>query len=173
MKRTILIVGLLILAITLSGCIQLGQSESGPTYVASEKSQQETTKDGLFGIPTGTTQETRTDYTSYGLGAQPNLQVSITNCNPSVNILAGLGEVTDIYVSISNFGTGDAHNVQVTASASDEDRPYKNSQVIGTVSAGQTGSAKLTLDTQANVPSLVTVKVTSSEGAGAQIQRNC
>ncbi|MEI7961238.1 MAG: transglutaminase-like domain-containing protein [archaeon] len=117
--------------------------------------------------------ESRTDYVPQGSTSVPNLKVNISQCEPSINILQGLGEVTDVYVTVTNSGSADAHNVAVIAHASDEDKQYKNTANWSIIKAGQTASVKLTLDTQQNVPTLVTLNVTSTEGAGAEIQKDC
>ncbi|MDD4083186.1 MAG: transglutaminase-like domain-containing protein, partial [Sphaerochaetaceae bacterium] len=106
-------------------------------------------------------------------GITPKLNAQITNCQSNLNILQGLGEVTDVYVSITNSGAYDLHNIKVTAHASDEDQPYKNTANYTTLQVGQTASTKLTLDTQQNVPTLVTVTITSDEGTNLNLQINC
>ena len=113
------------------------------------------------------------DYVSEEGSKVPKLDVQITSCDSSTNILQGLGEVTDVYVSVRNFGSADAHNVVLVAHASDEDQAFKNTANFDVLKIGQIGTVKLTLDTQRNLSTLVTLEVTSSEGAGAEIQRDC
>ena len=117
--------------------------------------------------------ESRTDYVPQDVTSSPNLKVNISQCGSSINVMQGLGEVTDVYVTVTNSGSADAHNVVVTAHASDEDQAFKNTANFSILKVGQTASVKLTLDTQQSVSSLVTLSVTSTEGAGSKIQKDC
>lgn len=158
------------------GCTDYSISQTGsgiPTVVEKTESSGSVQQDGYLGIDVGTTTETKTEYTPTSVVAMPELKAEITQCNPSINVLQGLGEVTDVFVSVGNAGNADATNVYVEAHANDEDQPFKNSQTLGVLKPGMVADAKLTLDTQKGVTSLVTVVVTSSEGARVEIQRNC
>ncbi len=106
-------------------------------------------------------------------GIVPKLDAAISQCGSSFNVSEGLGEVTDVYATVTNSGAYDLHNVSIVAHASDEDKPFKNSANYSVLQVGQTASVKLTLDTQQSVQTLVTLSVTSDEGVGAEIQRTC
>ncbi|MCK4883726.1 MAG: hypothetical protein KAS30_02535, partial [Candidatus Diapherotrites archaeon] len=130
-------------------------------------------KEGLLGVKTGTVVESRKDYVVNSIVASPELKVEISSCHMSVNFREGLGEVTDVVLNISNKGQATAHNVSAKISASDQSQEYKNSKKIGDLMVGQSIQVKLIADTEYQQDTLITASVTSQEGAGAEIQKQC
>lgn len=93
----------------------------------------------------------------------PKLSVSIDACRTSVDITHGLGEVTDVYVSVTNYGTKDALNVQLTSTANDIESHYKESGTIGSLGPGISYKAKLTVDTKYGVQTTVSTAASCPE----------
>jgi len=91
------------------------------------------------------------------------LSVQIDECVHGFNLMQGWGEVTDVYVSINNYGNLEAQNLQINATATDEERDTGKTQ--GTVSSFPTQyklKTKLVLDTKKETQTQVTVTISGS-----------
>jgi len=94
----------------------------------------------------------------------PKIAITIDECVTSQNVMQMLGEVTDIYITIENYGTKEAVNLQINSTANDVEQVIGNSQ--GTITALPAKSqklVKLTVDTDSTTPTTVTVTATCAE----------
>lgn len=88
-----------------------------------------------------------------------DLQILIDECAHSYDILALAGEVTDVYITINNFGNDGARNLNITATASDEGRDLGKSRLnTNLFPKNYELKTKLTLDTQSGQKTSVTVR---------------
>jgi len=98
--------------------------------------------------------------------------VLILGCNTGVDVAHGMGEVTNIYVQIQNVGTAEANDVQVIASATDEDRPHPDKlHAVPHLPPGNEITFKFTVDTQFRKDTTITIDLSSDEGAQASSSR--
>jgi hypothetical protein len=96
------------------------------------------------------------------------LNAEILGCNTSVDILHGMGEVTNAFVTIRNTGTADASNVCATLSATDEGRAHPDkTKCAGTLPAGYQVTFKLTIDSSYKQGTSIKVDVSANEGIAA------
>jgi hypothetical protein len=102
----------------------------------------------------------------------PQLVVFIGTCNTSLDILHGMGEVTNAYLTIQNIGNRDATEVTATLEASDEGKDHPDKAFdIAVLPQGYQISIKLTVDTQNGSDTALMVVIESAEGVTAQAHR--
>ncbi|MDP2974225.1 MAG: hypothetical protein Q8N60_04185 [Candidatus Diapherotrites archaeon] len=95
---------------------------------------------------------------------KPAIGLTIDECETSMNVLQGLGEVTNVYITVENYGDKAATNVKISATANDVGQQISNaSGTISAISIGATKKIKLTVDTENNIPTTATVTVTCPE----------
>jgi hypothetical protein len=132
-----------------------------------------TPKGPLTRSPTATATITATATTSYTATATatpsmvpvPKLNAFIMTCDTGIDIFNKLGEVTNAYVTVQNVGSGDANEVQVILSATDEGKPHPDkSFLVQHLPFGYEISLKLTVDTTERSLTSLTLTVTSAEG---------
>lgn len=100
--------------------------------------------------------------------AASGLAVLITGCNTSVDISHGMGEVTNAYALIRNYGGRDLTEVCAELTASDEGRVHPDKTAcIGSLQAGYEVTVKLTVDTGYRVDTSIRVDVVTDEGVTA------
>ncbi|MCC6299651.1 MAG: hypothetical protein IT314_10155 [Anaerolineales bacterium] len=90
----------------------------------------------------------------------------VIGCKTSVDILHGMGEVTDAYVTLKNTGGMELTNVKVTLLALDpgqQTHPDQTAQ-IALLPIGYQVSLKLTADTTYKKATPIQVEVTSDQG---------
>jgi hypothetical protein len=94
----------------------------------------------------------------------PQLVVFIGTCNTSFDILNGLGEVTDAYLTIQNIGNRDATEVKATLAGSDEGKTHPDKVFdISVLPQGYQISIKLTVDTQNGIDTALMVEEVSTQ----------
>ncbi len=114
--------------------------------------------------PTGTLaavtpSETLTPIATFVTGS---VSVQILGCDTSIDILHGMGEVTNAYLTVSNSTTADVPNLCATLNALDEGRPHRDkTKCLPSLPSGQQVTFKLTVDTTYKENSPVQVNVTS------------
>ena len=92
---------------------------------------------------------------------EAKLSVSIDGCLTSFNVMQGLGEVTDVFVTIKNYGTKEALNTYISSTANDVDSDYvKSKGTIGAIGSEDSQKRKLTIDTKSGVQTTVSVTAT-------------
>jgi len=75
-----------------------------------------------------------------------------------------LGEVTDIYLTVENYGTKEAINLQLSSTANDVEQNIANAHgIIVALPAKTQKLIKLTVDTDSSTPTTVTVTASCQE----------
>ncbi|MCX6802486.1 MAG: hypothetical protein NT067_05255 [Candidatus Diapherotrites archaeon] len=95
---------------------------------------------------------------------KPKISVLVDACLTSQNIMQGLGEVTDIYLTIENYGTKEAADLNLSATANDIETIMAASH--GTMTALPAKSqkkVKLTIDTDSATPTTASVTAACPE----------
>lgn len=94
----------------------------------------------------------------------PKLMLKIDACDTGLNIMEGRGEVTDVYATVTNYGTKEAIGVQIISTANDIQREYiKSSGTIASLPVDYSQKFKVTVDTRSNVTTVVSVTVSCDE----------
>ena len=97
--------------------------------------------------------------------APENLGIALLGCEAGFDVTHGMGEVTNVYVKLTNSFSPDLTAVCATLSAADEDRLHPDKTVcVDSLPLGYQTSLKLTVDTAFEVSSVVEVTVSSSNG---------
>ncbi len=92
------------------------------------------------------------------------LTVDILGCNTSIDILHGMGEVTNAYVTVKNTGTTDLPNTCALLRAIDEDREHPDKKVcVPNLPVQNQVTLKLTVDSAYNNATIIQVDATSNE----------
>ena len=92
------------------------------------------------------------------------LNVDILGCNTSIDILHGMGEVTNAYVTIKNTGTADLPNTCALLRAIDEDREHPDKKVcVANLPVGNQVTLKLTVDSAYNNATIIQVDASSND----------
>jgi hypothetical protein len=100
----------------------------------------------------------------------PGLTLEIYGCNTSLDILHGMGEVTNAYPVLRNQTGVELTNLCATLSASDEGRPHPDKTAcVVSLQNGYQVMLKLTVDTTFKQNTSIQVDVTSREGYSASI----
>ena len=90
------------------------------------------------------------------------VNTEILGCDTAMDITHGMGEVTNLYVTIQNTGQVNLANVCATLNGQDEGRPHPDkTKCVASLPAGYQVGEKLTIDTTLGKPSPVQVDVTS------------
>lgn len=88
--------------------------------------------------------------------------VQILGCHTSMDVIRGLGEVTNAYVSLKNVGSVDLSSVCVTLNASDEGKPHPDkTRCFLQLPVGFQVVEKLTVDTKFRSTTSLEAVVTS------------
>ena len=91
------------------------------------------------------------------------MKVNILGCDTSFDVLHGMGEVTNAYVTLQNVGTSDIVIVCATLNGLDEGRPHPDkTKCVPSIPAGYQVTLKLTVDTTYKEDSPIQVDVTSA-----------
>lgn len=95
----------------------------------------------------------------------PPLGLEILGCNTSLDILHGMGEVTNVFPLIQNRSGLDLTNVCATLSASDEARVHPDKTAcVPILPAGDQVTLKLTVDTGYKKDTSIRVTVSTDQG---------
>lgn len=88
---------------------------------------------------------------------KPKLSVTIEGCKVRPDIDPRIREITDVYITVTNYGTKDALNIQVSATSTDVQNPNfdRSRGRIGILPAGHSEKVKLTVDTKEWPPSSI------------------
>jgi hypothetical protein len=91
--------------------------------------------------------------------------VQILGCNTSFDIIHGLGEVTNAFVTLTNTGTTDVTNLQATLFALDEGSPHPDKTAkIPLLPVAEKVTVKLTVDSTYNADTPIQVEVSADGG---------
>lgn len=92
------------------------------------------------------------------------VDIEILGCNTSIDILHGMGEVTNAYVKVKNTGTVDLANACGLLRAIDEDREHPDKKVcVSNLPAQQQVTLKLTVDSAYQQDTVIQIDVLSNE----------
>jgi len=95
----------------------------------------------------------------------PALQILVLGCNTSIDVLHGMGEVTNAYVTIKNIGNVELTNLIATLYALDEGREHPDKvQEIASLPIRHEVTLKLTVDSTFKAETPIQVEVTSDQG---------
>jgi hypothetical protein len=93
-----------------------------------------------------------------------SVQVEILGCNTSIDIVHGMGEVTNAYVTVKNTGTVDLPNMCSLLRSIDEDREHPDKKVcIPNLPAQNQITLKLTVDSTYKQDTVIQVDTLSNE----------
>jgi hypothetical protein len=96
----------------------------------------------------------------------PAIAIQVLGCNTSIDIMHGMGEVTNAFVTLKNTGNVELTNLRVTLFALDEGREHPDKTVeLTSLPAGYQVSLKLTVDSTYKQESAIQVEVVSDQGA--------
>lgn len=94
----------------------------------------------------------------------PKITLTVDACVTSQNITQMLGEVTDIYITVENYGTKEAVNLELSSTANDVEQNIANAHgIITALPAKAQKSVKLTVDTDSAILTAVTVTASCQE----------
>src|SRR6266508_195885 len=85
----------------------------------------------------------------------PSISVEVLGCNTSIDVVHGMGEVTNAFVVLRNTGGVDLTNLKVTLKALDEGREHPDKTIkVTSLTIGYKDTLKLTVDStyQQNTP---------------------
>jgi hypothetical protein len=123
-------------------------------------------------LPTSTNQPSPTvtetpvnTFTPTPITNAPALRIVILGCNTDIDILHGMGEVTNAYVTLKNIGNVPLTNLVATLYALDEGREHPDkTQEIAVLPLGYQITLKLTVDSTYKAESPIQVEVRSDQG---------
>lgn len=114
--------------------------------------------------PTLIPSETPTD-TQTPLPSGPMMSVEVLGCDTSIDLLHGMGEVTNAYVVLRNTGAIDLTNLQATLRALDEGREHPDKTVeVPLLPVGHKVSLKLTVDSTYRAETPIQIEVRGDSG---------
>jgi hypothetical protein len=94
-----------------------------------------------------------------------NLGITLLGCEAGFDVSHGMGEVTNVYVKLTNSSSPDLTAVCATLSAADENRVHPDKTIcVDSLPQGYQTILKLTVDTAFQVSTIVEVTVSSSNG---------
>lgn len=95
----------------------------------------------------------------------PALQIIILGCDTSIDIVHGMGEVTNAYVTLRNTGNVQLTNLIATLYALDEGREHPDKvQEVASIPVNYEVTLKMTVDSTYKAESPIQVEVTSDQG---------
>ena len=95
----------------------------------------------------------------------PSISVEVLGCNTSIDVVHGMGEVTNAFVVVRNTGGVDLTNLKVTLNARDEGREHPDKTVeITSLSVGFKVALKLTVDSTYKAETPIQIEVTGDAG---------
>lgn len=101
-----------------------------------------------------------------------SVELDILGCNTSIDILLGMGEVTNAYVNVKNTGNVDLPNTCALLRAIDEDRPHPDKKrCVDNLPVKNQVKFKLTVDSQYRVDTIIQVDVTSNDAILLRLDR--
>lgn len=113
---------------------------------------------------TPTASQTETPTPTFTL-APETLGITLLGCEAGFDVTHGMGEVTNVYVKLTNSFGPDLTAVCATLAAADEDRVHPDKTAcVDALPQGYQTILKLTVDTAFQVSSVVEVTVSSSDG---------
>jgi len=117
-------------------------------------------------VPVSTNTETTTSVPSETSSpAGPSIIIKVLGCNTSIDVVHGMGEVTNAFVTLINTGGVELTNIKITLFALDEGREHPDKTVeLTSLPIGYQVTVKLTVDSTYKQESPIQVEVTSDQG---------
>lgn len=105
----------------------------------------------------------------------PNIIAEVLGCNTSIDIIHGMGEVTNAYVVLKNNTGNDLSDICTTLNALDEGRIHPDKTVcIPFLEHGQQATLKLTVDSTYRIDTPIQIEVKSGENLLSRVgQDSC
>lgn len=104
-------------------------------------------------------------FTPTSLVNAPALQILVLGCNTSIDVLHGMGEVTNAYVTIKNIGNTELTNLVATLYALDEGREHPDKvQEIASLPIHYEITLKMTVDSTFKAETPIQVEAISDQG---------
>lgn len=101
-----------------------------------------------------------------------SVDLEILGCNTSIDILLGMGEVTNAYVNVKNTGNVDLPNTCALLRAIDEDRVHPDKKrCVNNLPVKNQVKFKLTVDSQYRVDTIIQVDVTTNDTVLLRLDR--
>ena len=98
-------------------------------------------------------------------GGTPSVRVEILGCNTSIDVIHGMGEVTNAFIILKNAGSVELTNLQATLYALDEGRVHPDKTVdVTSLPIGYQVTLKLTVDSTYKQETPIQVEVRSDGG---------
>jgi len=125
----------------------------------------------LTGVPNITATDTPTATSTYiptaTFTATPGLiEILVLGCETGLDLMHGMGEVTNTFVVISNTSGQDQTNICATLSSADEGRVHPDKTAcVPNLPNGYRVTLKLTIDTTFSAATIVEVAVTTDQGS--------
>ena len=95
-----------------------------------------------------------------------SVSIKVLGCNTSIDVVHGMGEVTNAYVTLTNTGSIQLTNLKVTLFALDEGREHPDKTVeLISLPIGYQVTAKLTVDSTYKKDTPIQVEVITEQGA--------
>ena len=95
----------------------------------------------------------------------PAIAIKVLGCNTSIDVLHGMGEVTNAFVTLKNTGGVELTNIKATLFALDEGREHPDKIVeLVALPVGNQVTVKLTVDSTYKQESPIQVEVVSDQG---------
>ena len=138
-------------------------STSSSTSLTPTQSTATLTPSPTLTATVATNTNTSTPIATITLSAQ--VKTTILSCNTGFDLLHGMGEVTNAYVTVANVGVSEIDNMCATLSGLNEGRPHPDkTKCIPALPAGFQVTFKLTIDSTLNQASAIQVDATSNTG---------
>ncbi len=95
----------------------------------------------------------------------PSISVEILGCNTSIDVVHGMGEVTNAFVVLRNTGGVELTNLNVTLNALDEGRVHPDKTVeVPSLPIGYKATLKLTVDSTYKAETPIQIEVSGDAG---------
>jgi hypothetical protein len=99
------------------------------------------------------------------LPSGPSISVEILGCNTSIDVVHGMGEVTNAFVVLKNTGGIELTNLKVTLNALDEGRVHPDKTVeVPSLPIGYKATLKLTVDSTYKAETPIQIEVSGDSG---------
>ena len=120
--------------------------------------------------PTLTPTTTPTPVPPTATPALAQFSLTLLGCSTGLDITHGLGEVTNAYVRVQNWGTVDATNVCLRLEASDVGETHPDeTRCVPYLPTKTQVALKLTVDTESGTDTAIAVHLTSDEGVTGEV----
>ncbi|MDD2920797.1 MAG: hypothetical protein PHQ36_00800 [Anaerolineales bacterium] len=94
----------------------------------------------------------------------PSVSIDVLGCNTSIDIMHGMGEVTNAYVTVKNTGNADLPNTCALLRAIDEGREHPDKKVcVPNLPIGNQVTLKLTVDSTYKEGTIIQVDALSND----------